>query len=326
MSRRRKRKRGTKRPQSGVSDRAGELRLGRERYFVEESMAPDGSVLKARSSRGKRCVIRFRQRRPFNELDTMERAQECDRFLPEVIQHGKSAQGHYLVTTWAGGDRVLQDLLPEIGSKTFLPAERSYQWMRSLAECLLKLHHTCARIVHGDLKPANLALTEDERRLVLIDFGFSWSIAKTSRRPNGQLGSRFYASPEQWNQDQQVGPFSDQFSASVVFYRTLTNQLPYEGLGGEALSQGRSYGKPLEYDPPSRFNREVWPALDDVIGRGLALDIEDRYGTTRQWLSAIRAAARAPSFNLVDKVRRWFGQARRSVVRPRRGKSENSHT
>ncbi|MEZ5941090.1 MAG: hypothetical protein R3C18_06845 [Planctomycetaceae bacterium] len=261
--------------------------------MIEESLTADETVLKGRTEKGKPCVIRFRGVKPFRELKAMKKAQHCDRHLPKVIDSGKGGtKGHYIVTTWAGGESVLGDLLPEIASKNLLPVSRVYGWMIGLASCLLKLHHTCTRIVHGDLKPANLAVSPDGKRLVPIDFGYSWSISETDRRSEEQLGTPYYSSPEQWNRERQVGPFSDQFSASVVFYRALTNQLPYDGLGGEALRLGEAYGKSVEYLPPSHFNSEVWPELDVVVGKGLSLHAEERYGTTRQWLSAIQAASR----------------------------------
>lgn len=212
--------------------------------------------------------------------------------LPKVaIDHGHSYYGHYLITTWAGSEQVLSDVLPPDGSDAFLPVQQTYEWFLRLAECLLKLHHTCAQIVHGDLKPDNLALTNDKCRLILIDFGYSWTIAETSSRCNDQLGSYFYASPEQWSKEATVGPYSDQFSASVVFYQALTNRLPYEGTGGQALALAKGHGKSLNYVPPSQFNAAVWPELDRVLQKGLALNIEDRYGTTRSWLAALQAAA-----------------------------------
>jgi hypothetical protein len=69
----------------------------------------------------------------------------------------------------------------------------------------------------------------------------------------------------------------------VILYCLLTDEVPYEGVGGMSHRQSA-------FVSARRKNRLVWPSLDMVIARGLALDATQRYETTRAWVDELRAA------------------------------------
>ena len=70
-------------------------------------------------------------------------------------------------------------------------------------------------IVHGDLKPSNILVTNDGEHLKIIDFGFSDSPAYASMKLSG--GNRNFASPEQKKEiDFKIGYKSDLFSLGKV--------------------------------------------------------------------------------------------------------------
>ena len=68
--------------------------------------------------------------------------------------------------------------------------------IRDVAHALQVVHDQ--GITHRDVKPRNLMLTADGRRLVLVDFGLAKgeNLTQTSGR-HGFLGTLRYAAPEQ---------------------------------------------------------------------------------------------------------------------------------
>jgi formylglycine-generating enzyme required for sulfatase activity len=142
------------------------------------------------------------------------------------------------------------------------------------------------RVVHRDLKPANILLDANGRALVL-DFG----IAKPCDAANGltlageSLGTPYYMSPEQI-QGRPCDARSDLYSLGVVFFELLTARHPFEGDSTTAICMAHLSAKPpqvREYAPG------VARGFEEIVDRLLQRDPEDRYGSARQLLDALRA-------------------------------------
>ena len=71
------------------------------------------------------------------------------------------------------------------------------QLIRDAALALQAVHEQ--GIVHRDVKPANLMLTPDGQRVVLMDFGLAkgQSVSLSASKAGGLLGTLRYAAPEQ---------------------------------------------------------------------------------------------------------------------------------
>jgi serine/threonine protein kinase len=88
---------------------------------------------------------------------------------------------------------------------------------------LERLHF--AGIVHRDIKPYNLMITSDDR-VKIIDFGLSRVRGEESVRPPGmQVGSPFYAAPEQERAPESVDGRADLYSLAVMALRMLSGRL-----------------------------------------------------------------------------------------------------
>ncbi len=102
-----------------------------------------------------------------------------------------------------------------------------------LADALAYVHHhdKC----HRDVKPANIILSLDPEHLikpVLIDFdiaraGTEHTISRDAEGEPTFVGTRAYSAPEQFEDPEAVGPWTDLFSLGVVLYQALTGQTPY---------------------------------------------------------------------------------------------------
>ncbi|MGW4272659.1 protein kinase domain-containing protein [Streptomyces seoulensis] len=81
-------------------------------------------------------------------------------------------------------------------------------------------------IVHLDLKPANVLLTEDGPRV--IDFGIA-QIERLTEPRRGFTGTYAYASPEQLREQRAFTPASDVFSLGTLIARLVLGRSPWGG-------------------------------------------------------------------------------------------------
>ncbi len=119
-------------------------------------------------------------------------------------------------------------------------------------------------IIHRDIKPPNLLLNEDERRLVIADFGIARILSSLNEMTMTSviIGSPLYMSPEQ--SAGLVGRKGDIYSLALTIYEMITGLLPKE----------HAYKNLV---PPSRIRPEVPPAMDIVILKALEKDPDLRY-------------------------------------------------
>ena len=170
----------------------------------------------------------------------------------------------YLVMEYVNG-RTLQQVL----SESPIPWPRACSWAADLATALGRAHH--AGIIHGDVKPANIMVTE-EGEIKLSDFG----IARFATQVSGSgriMGTPAYLAPEQILGEPH-STRSDLFSLGIVLYQMLTGVPPFDGSSVAAVCAQILTSDPV---PPSRRNPALPSGLDHIVMRCLAKKAEDRY-------------------------------------------------
>ncbi len=172
----------------------------------------------------------------------------------------------YLVMEYVNG-RTLQQVL----SESPIPWPRACSWAADLATALGRAHS--AGIIHGDVKPANIMITEDGE-VKLSDFG----IARFATQVSGSgriMGTPAYLAPEQI-MGEPHSTRSDLFSLGIVLYQMLTGVPPFDGSSVAAVCAQILTADPLE---PSRRNPALPLGLDHIVMRCLAKKSDDRYPT-----------------------------------------------
>jgi serine/threonine protein kinase len=152
-----------------------------------------------------------------------------------------------------------------------LPLEKAAIWAGDLSAALSRAHR--AKIIHGDIKPANIMITR-EGQIKLGDFGIARF--STQMSASGSLmGTPAYLSPEQilgHTQDTR----SDLFSLGIILYQMATGVRPFTGTSVSAVcAQIVAITPP----PPSHYNPNLPPAFDHIVMRCLAKDPAQRYAT-----------------------------------------------
>ena len=142
-------------------------------------------------------------------------------------------------------------------------------------------------LIHRDIKPDNILLDGNERRVVLMDFGLvkSLGLDDSGLTTNGMVvGTPHFMSPEQLAGDAPVDVRTDIFALGVVGYRMLAGVLPFE-----AKTVPMLVAKVLGEEPtPIHWRRpDTPPPLAEAVMRCLAKVPEERWASAAEFEQAL---------------------------------------
>jgi len=207
--------------------------------------------------------------------------------LPKVIDHFAENGDQYLVMEHISGDDLSKRL--ESANKPF-PLSWVMFWADQMLDALSYLHSHEPPIVHRDIKPQNLKLT-DENHIVLLDFGLSKDFDTNSASSPVNSASVAGYSPHFASMEQIRGTGtdarSDMYSLAATLYQLLTNTMPPDALTRADAILG---GKKDPIIPIDEINSEVSSAISEVILKGAALRQEERYATAAEMQRSLRRA------------------------------------
>ncbi|MEH1965828.1 trifunctional serine/threonine-protein kinase/ATP-binding protein/sensor histidine kinase [Nostoc sp.] len=138
------------------------------------------------------------------------------------------------------------------------------------------LYHN--RVIHKDIKPANILINPTTKDIRLIDFSIASLLSRetqTLTNPNILEGTLAYLSPEQTGRmNRGIDYRSDFYSLGVTLFELLTGQLPFNT--DEPMELVYCHLAKL---PPQvhSVNPEIPPILSEIIGKLMAKNAEDRY-------------------------------------------------
>ncbi|HSD90948.1 MAG TPA: serine/threonine-protein kinase [Kofleriaceae bacterium] len=143
--------------------------------------------------------------------------------------------------------------------------------MRELCDALEHAHD--AQIVHRDLTPSNLIVTE-EGHLKIIDFGVAKALVGNLQTSSGlSKGKLGYMSMEAIG-GKKLDTRADIFSAGVVMWELISTRRLFKGSNEiEIINKIRD----AEVQPPSVYNRDCPADLDDIVLKALERSKEERW-------------------------------------------------
>ena len=230
-----------------------------------------------------------------------------------IHDFGEDRGKHYIAMEFIEG-RNLKEYMEE-GHE--FSKEQLYDILIQICEGLQQAHER--KIVHRDIKPDNISITS-KGDVKITDFGIARMSTNNPMMQMTQdgtmLGTLGYISPEQLQNSSAVDHRADIFSLGAMMYELYTGKLPFDGgnLGATIL-------KIVSEDPapPSRFNPDMDPRMEQIILKTLQKLPDYRYQSAGEIAQAIRqckepATASASSAGMVacpcDKKNMIFAGAK----------------
>lgn len=181
---------------------------------------------------------------------------------------------HYIVMEFVNG-KTLKQLIREKGK---LSIEESLDIAIKIAEALSHAHEN--HIVHRDIKPHNILVTEDGI-VKVTDFGIARAATtSTVTNTSNVIGSVHYFSPEQ-ARGGYTDEKSDIYSLGVVMYEMVTGKVPFQG--DSPISVALKHIQE-DIEPPSNFDNSVPKDLESIVMKCVQKDQSLRYSDIRSLL------------------------------------------
>jgi serine/threonine protein kinase len=139
------------------------------------------------------------------------------------------------------------------------------------------------RVVHRDVKPANILITSDNR-VKITDFGIARLDSSNLTQEGQLLGTPNYMAPEQI-QGKEVDHRADLFSLGVVLYEMLTRHKPFQGENLTVVSHRIVYD---HFTPLRDYVGNLPPGVDKILARALEKDPARRYQRAREMVDDLR--------------------------------------
>ncbi|MEG4300894.1 serine/threonine-protein kinase PknK, partial [Microcoleus sp. Pol11C1] len=134
------------------------------------------------------------------------------------------------------------------------------------------------RIIHKDIKPANILINPETKQVKLIDFSIASLLPRetqTLMNPNVLEGTLAYISPEQTGRmNRGIDYRTDFYSLGVTLYELLTGELPFQS--NEPMELVHCH---IAKETPCvcNLNPQIPLMLGEIIRKLMAKNTEDRY-------------------------------------------------
>src|SRR5712671_736717 len=269
-----------------------------------------------------------------------ENSDRLNRFEQEAQAAGALNHPNILVIfhvgTHHGAPYIVSELLEgetlrERMAGSALPQRKAIDYALQIARGLAAAHEK--GIVHRDIKPDNVFVTNDGR-IKILDFGLAKLTGasdatqsqtevptrKVNTDPGTVMGTMGYMSPEQLK-SQPADHRSDIFSFGAILYEMLSGKRAFRG-----DSMAETMSAILREDPPdlSETNKTVSPALERLVHHCLEKNPTERFHSARDLAFAIESlsgsatisgqTATMPTITTESSAAvgpsRWLGNAR----------------
>ncbi len=167
--------------------------------------------------------------------------------------------------------------------------EKAVKIAMQISNALSEAHKK--HIIHRDIKPQNIIITEDGD-VKVTDFGIARvSTGETISTGKDVLGSVHYISPEQ-ARGGYVDERSDIYSLGVVMYEMLTGKVPFEGETPISVAMMQIKD---EATPPCEIKEDVPENVSAIVMKAMAKDCGSRYSNVAELLQDLNSILADPS-------------------------------
>lgn len=174
-----------------------------------------------------------------------------------------------------------------------LSIESAIHFAKQISAGLAAAHSQKPPIIHRDVKPQNIVITENGEEMILkiADFGLAKNIDPKLRMVSA-AGTLLYMPPEGFNNYET--PASDVYSAGIILYEMLAGTFPFAPVDYTdeqqfRLGLAKTRAKPPA--PPSGLRKQIPLWLDEVCVKALEPDLRKRFPSAVEFLVALEQPA-----------------------------------
>ena len=211
--------------------------------------------------------------------------------IVSIYDVGQDGNLYYIVMELIKGKTLKEIIIEENGP---LPWKWSTNIAIQIASALETAHKN--NIVHRDIKPHNIIITEDGIAKV-TDFGIAKAVSNSTITAFGStMGSVHYFSPEH-ARGGYTDSKSDLYSLGVVMYEMLTGRVPFDADTPVSVALKHMQEEPV---PPIDINPKIPHAVNDIILKAMRKDTTLRYQSATEMLSDLNRALKDSNGDFVD--------------------------
>lgn len=209
--------------------------------------------------------------------------------IVSIFDVGHEDNVYYIVMELVQG-KTLKEIINEDG---VLPWKWSVNIAIQVASALETAHKN--NIVHRDIKPHNIIITEDGIAKV-TDFGIAKAVSNSTITAFGTtIGSVHYFSPEH-ARGGYTDAKSDIYSLGVVMYEMLTGRVPFDADTPVSIALKHMQEKPVE---PMKLNPSIPFAINKIIMKAMEKEPSLRYQNATEMLKDLSMALKDPEGGFV---------------------------
>jgi len=225
--------------------------------------------------------------------------------IVSVYDVGNEGNLYYIVMELIKGKTLKEIIIEEGGA---LPWKWSTNIAIQIASALETAHKN--NIVHRDIKPHNIIITEDGIAKV-TDFGIAKAVSNSTITAFGStIGSVHYFSPEH-AKGGYTDSKSDLYSLGVVMYEMLTGKVPFDADTPVSVALKHMQEEPVS---PIDINEKIPSSLNDIILKAMRKDPTLRYQSATEMLRDLNRALKDPSGDFVDNANYSGGDSHTRVI------------
>jgi eukaryotic-like serine/threonine-protein kinase len=201
--------------------------------------------------------------------------------IVRILELGRIGRTYFIAMDLIRGRSLATLMQRSIMKQAFPPLHVAIALVREALDALDHAH--AAQIVHRDLTPSNLIVT-DTGNLKIIDFGVAKALVGSLQTSSGLAKGKLGYMPIEAISGKHVDTRADIFSLGVVLWELIALRRLFHGDTDIEVINAVRAGK---FEPPSVYHRECPLELDSVVLRALERSREDRWSSAGEMAEAL---------------------------------------
>lgn len=221
----------------------------------------------------------------------------------------------YDVGEYNGLNYIVMEYVDGITLKEYIGRQKLLPWREavdfSIQICRAIEHAHKNKIVHRDIKPHNIIVTND-KILKVTDFGIARAAtASTVTISDATIGSVHYFSPEQ-ARGGYTDEKSDIYSLGIVMYEMLSGRTPFDGDTPIAIAMMHLQETPVS---PKEYNISIPLEVADIVMTAITKDQSLRYQTAAQLFQDLVNVSRGEGINSSSNERKRIADVSADTIK-----------